>query len=126
MPLIAHQNVLTAFDHIPRAAAVFVPITQTVRLQIVNKDRLAALDRDPRVRSAAVGMDAAICDAQRRAVVDFDIGRTGFCRSDAFVRATGPVVCIRGNQGLVAETGLFGHSPASTISRSERGQAQWR
>ena len=124
--LFADQNVVAAFDHVSGAAAVLVPVAQAVRFQVVDENRGTSLGGDPGVGSAALGVNAGIGDAQRGPAVHIHVGRPGFRGSDAFVRATRPMVRVLGYQGAIAEPGLFCHSTLSNISRGDRGQMPWR
>ena len=124
--LIADQNVVAAFDHVSGPAAVLVPVAQAVRFQVVDEDRGASLGGDPGIGPAAPGVNAGISDAQRGPAVHIHVGRPGFGGSDAFVRATRPMVRVLGHQGAIAEPGLFCHSTFSNISRGDRGQMPWR
>lgn len=109
MVLPADQDVVAAFDHVPGAAAVLVRVAQPVRRQVVDEDGGAALGGNPGIRSAARRVNAGIGDAQCSPAVHVHVGRAGFRRPDAFVRATQPAVRVRGHQGAIAEPGLFGH-----------------
>jgi hypothetical protein len=124
--LIADQNVVAAFDHVSGAAAVLVPVTQAVRFQVVDEDGGTSIGGDPGVGPAAPGVNAGIGDAQRGPAVHIHVGRPGFGGSDAFVRATRPMVRVLRHQGAIAEPGLFWHSTLSNISRGDRGQMPWR
>ena len=124
--LIADQNVVAAFDHVSGAAAVLVPVAQAVGFQVVDEDRGTPLGGDPGVGPAAPGVNAGIGNAQRRSVIDVRVGRPGLRGSDAFVRATRPMVSVLGHQGAIAEPGLMSNHSVRRISRKTQGQMPWR
>jgi len=70
-----------------------------------------ALDRNPRVRPAAGGVNAVVSHAEDRAPVRLHIGRTRYGRPDTSVRTVGLAVRIRGHQRLVTDSGkgVHGH-----------------
>ena len=121
MPLLsASPNVGAAFHHVTRAAAMLVQVAQSVRRQVVDEDRRAALDRNPRVRTATKGVDPHIQDAQCRQVVHLHVRRSGLRRTDALVRAAPPPVVIHRHERLVAEPGLRLHCYSENIPQSLR------
>ena len=117
--LAAHKHVFTAVDHVPRAAAVLIRVTQAVGFQIVDQDGAAALNGDPGIGPAASGMDTAVAAAQRRPAVPLHVGRPGLRRADALMRAIRQMVGVLRDQGAIAEPGLWLHIPTRTISRQE-------
>ena len=124
--LIAHPNVVAAFDHVSGAAAVLVPVAQPMRFQVVDEDGRASLDGDPGVGSAAPRVNAGIGDSKSAPAVHFHVGRPAFRGADAFVRATRPAVRVLGYQRAITEAGLFWHCTVRNISQRDRGQMRWR
>lgn len=127
MRLSADDYVVAAFHHKARPAAMLIRVPDPVGLQVVDENRLAALRRNPQVRTAAFEMNAHVADAQRRPAIHSHIRRSGFRRSNANVRALDPVVIVRGNQRTISQARLFGgHTSSSNITRKFRERTSWR
>jgi hypothetical protein len=80
-----------------------------MRLQVVDKDGLGALDRDPSIRAAALGMDTGVGHPHGRLVVHHDVRRSLNRWTRGVVRAARFAVRVRRYVGLIANPGLRLH-----------------
>jgi len=126
--LAADHHVRAALNHVAGAPAVLVAIVQTVRLQVVDRHRLAARHRHPRIGSATLRVGASVADAQRRTVVDAHVGRSRLGRAHANVRATRTfMMIVRGHPGIIAEPRLRLHCMLGNIAQVAVGRSTfWR
>jgi hypothetical protein len=115
--LITNQNIGTPLHHLTGSSAVLIAIVKPVSFEIVVEDGLAAFDRLPCVRTAAVRVNTLVSDTKSRLAIHEDIRRSGRRRTNAGVRATSSVMRVRRNARLIAESRLGAHYE-KTITQS--------
>lgn len=115
--LIADQNVSASIDHLAGAAAMLVLISEAMSFKVIQQNRLATLNGLPCIRTAAVGVFAAVGNAQSRLSIDEYIGRTRNCRAGAGVLTARTPVGVGRDMRSIAESRLRAHCE-KTITRN--------
>ena len=83
---------------------MLILISQPVRFQVIEKDRVAAFDRLPGIRAATFRVHATVRNTKSRFSIDEDIRRSSGRRTNRGVRATRPAMRILRDVRLIAES----------------------